>query len=176
VIGVLAHAASRPATPGIGAPAAQIAAIAPSRRVRLPDLAASSVDGGRRVSVTDFRGRVVVLNAWQSWCAPCRAELPVLTRLFRETDHDRVAFVGLDVKDDPVAASNLLRASAVGYPTLADPDGRLLVSLAAFVPPAAVPSTIVIDPAGRVAATVVGPADPSALKALIESVAAEPPG
>lgn len=145
--------------------------VARSERTVLPDVAGGLIGGGR-LSVRSLRGRIVVLNAWQSWCEPCRREIPTLQGL---QVNKHVAVVGVDVADNMSSAKEVLRRGHATYPSISDSDGGILRSLAAFVPPAAVPSTIVIDRGGYVAATLVGRFEPEELAAIIHRLEVEPP-
>jgi thiol-disulfide isomerase/thioredoxin len=142
-----------------------------SQRRVLPDVAGGLLGGGR-LSVRTLQGRIVVLNAWQSWCEPCLREIPILQGIHA---HTHVAVVGVDVTDDASNANEVLRRSHATYPSISDSDGRILHSLAAFVPPAAVPSTIVVDRVGNVAAALVGRFEPGVLSAIIRRLEAESP-
>jgi cytochrome c biogenesis protein CcmG/thiol:disulfide interchange protein DsbE len=90
-----------------------------------------------------LRGRPVVVNIWAAWCGPCREELPV----FQEVSVDygtRVAFLGVDLRDERAAAERLLRRFPVSYPSVEDPDGRLFQDLGLQ----GVPSTLFYDARG----------------------------
>lgn len=141
-------------------------------RPAIPNLAGATLSGGT-LSLTEFTGHVVVLNAWASWCDPCRNESPALGLLARQTAALGVRFVGLDEEDDLGSARSFVASAGTSYPHLVDGDGRMLMSLR-LVPPAAIPSTLVLDRSGRVAGRIIGPIDASGLAALIRSVAAEP--
>ena len=91
-----------------------------------------------------YRGKVVVVNFWASWCGPCRREQPGLQRLHREYD-DRVAFIGVDFKDDAAAARTYLDEFHVTYPSVADRDGSLAHEFG--IP--YLPATILVDPTGE---------------------------
>jgi thiol-disulfide isomerase/thioredoxin len=126
-------------------------------------------DPGAAIDLADYRGRVVVLNAWATWCEPCRAEIPALVALDEATDDADVAVVGLNVSDDPAAASAFAEEFAVAYPSITDPEGVLLPQVPG-VPPRALPSTVVLDREGRVAVRVVGEIDPATFPGLVDAV------
>lgn len=111
---------------------------------------------------------VVVYNVWGSWCAPCRAEAPVLRRLSAELAASGVRFVGINVRDNDEAARAFERTYDITYPsiTTASAPDALLAFGNAF-PPRAVPSTFVVDAERRLAARILGPATYSTLKALV---------
>lgn len=129
---------------------------------------------GAKLDIADQRGKVVVLNIWGSWCAPCREEAPEMVEVARELPASEVAFVGIDVRETSKAnAEAFIRSYDIPWPSIDDQGGATLLALRGIVPPTATPSTLVLDPKGRVAARILGPV-PSAitLKDLIEDAAA----
>ena len=142
-------------------------------REPLPRVAGTTLDG-QPLDLADYRGRVVVLNSWASWCGPCRDEVPAFARLSTAVDPAKVAVVGLDVDDDPAAARAFASEFAMPYPSVVDATGAILSTIPG-VPPAALPSTVILDASGRIAARIVGPADESQLTDLVASVQAEAP-
>ncbi|MGV1003401.1 MAG: TlpA family protein disulfide reductase [Candidatus Nanopelagicales bacterium] len=128
---------------------------------------------GEQFDLADERGAVVVLNVWASWCAPCRDEAPELVKVSSELAERDVRFVGLNIRDSTAAAAAFVRKYGITYPNVSDPDGTLLLGFAGTLPPSAIPSTLVIDQKGRVAARAVGPVDRSRLLGLIEPVLGE---
>lgn len=144
-----------------------IVLIAPAERGAAPDLVGETLEGGE-FRLRDHLGEVVVLNVWASWCAPCRAEAPVLEKVWREVKDDGVQFVGLDTRDTDEAARAFLDAYDVTYPNVIDSDGRLQLLFSDTLPPQAIPSTLVVDREGRVAGRVIGRVTEATLTALIE--------
>jgi thiol-disulfide isomerase/thioredoxin len=136
-------------------------------RPALPTLSGATLGGGT-LDLASLRGHVVVLNVWASWCEPCKAESPALVAVARRTATQGVRFVGIDENDEDAAASAFLAKIGSSYPHLVDPQGRLLASLR-MLPPA-VPSSLVIDPQGRVAARVIGPTTEAGMLALLARV------
>ena len=112
-----------------------------------------------------------MLNVWASWCAPCRAEAPVLETVWRQVEGEGVQFVGLDTRDTEAAALAFLDAYDVTYPNVIDADGRLQLLFSDTLPPQAIPSTLVVDREGRVAGRIIGRVTEATLTALIEDVA-----
>jgi thiol-disulfide isomerase/thioredoxin len=147
--------------------------IPPDDRESMPPIAGTTLDG-TPLDLADLRGSVVVLNAWASWCDPCRDEMPSLVSLDAATGED-VAVVGLDVKDDDDAARAFASELGVGYPSIVDADGAILPTIPG-VPAAAVPSTVIVDRDGRQAARIIGEVDPDELASLVADIAAEPAG
>ena len=162
-------------------PVVTIPATAPARDARIgtevipaderEPLTVGGVDtDGSPLSTADHLGNVVVLNAWASWCAPCREELPLLNQAHRTFLDEGVTFLGLNVLDDPIGAAGLLASSP--YPSIFDRDGALLATVPG-VPPRSIPSTVVIDRQGRLAARIIGPVQPGQLEPLLAELAAE---
>ncbi|TDQ54883.1 TlpA family protein disulfide reductase [Actinorugispora endophytica] len=147
----------------------------PDERQDAPVIEGETLDG-EAVSLADYSGSVVVLNFWASWCAPCRAETPVLEEVHAEHQDAGVEFLGVNIKDNRTAAQAFERNQEVGYPSLYDQPGEVPQAFRDTVPPQAIPSTLVIDRQGRVAARVIGATDYDELTGLVEPVAAEDPG
>lgn len=146
-----------------------ITEIAPADRTPVGSLTGSLVDGGR-FDLARERGKVVVMNVWGSWCAPCRAEARVLAAAARQlgagdgsgpgdgaTNGTPIVFVGINTRDaSRDNARAFERTYGVGYPSIYDPSGDTLLAFQGTIGPNAIPSTLVIDAQGRVAATVLG--------------------
>lgn len=149
-----------------------IVLLEPDRRYVAPDLVGTTIDG-ERFALADERGDIVVLNVWASWCAPCRAEAPILQQAYEEFTDQGVEFVGLDTRDSDASARTFIDRFGITYPNVVDPDGRLQLLFADSLPPQAIPSTIVIDRQGRVAARMLGAVSISELRGVIEPLLAE---
>jgi len=126
---------------------------------------------GEKVSLADFRGKVVVVNVWGSWCSPCRKEAPDLQAASVETK--KVAqFVGITSKDyDPAPAEAFVRSFKLTYPSIYDPTGKVLLAFAGQLPPSAIPSTMIIDRQGRLAVRVLSGVSKITLVDMINDVA-----
>ncbi|MFI6144442.1 TlpA disulfide reductase family protein [Streptomyces sp. NPDC051109] len=146
----------------------------PGARPDAPELAGEDLDG-KPVSLAELRGRVVVLNVWGSWCGPCRAEADDLERLSRQTRADGVRFLGINTRDrDPAAARSFVHAHELSFPSLPDPTGELLLRFPpALLNPQAVPSTLVIDRRGRIAAGIAGAVTEEQLRPVLTHLAQE---
>ncbi|NUW33695.1 TlpA family protein disulfide reductase [Nonomuraea sp. SMC257] len=120
-----------------------------------PAIEGETLDGGT-ASLAAHKGKVVVLNFWASWCGPCRAEAPVLKDVAAKTKGSGVAFVGIDFKDRKADAQAFERTEQTGYPSIFDQPGKVALAFQGTVPPAAIPSTLVIDEQGRIAARALG--------------------
>ncbi|MGP8001781.1 MAG: TlpA family protein disulfide reductase [Streptosporangiaceae bacterium] len=130
--------------------------------------------GGGRLSLAAYRGHVVVLNFWGSWCTPCREEAPGLAQLARQLTPSGVRFLGIDIRDSPASAQAFVSDFRIGYPSLNDPSDILALDFRDTVPPAGIPTTLVISRSGRIAARVIGGVTYDGLKSLIQRVVAEP--
>jgi peroxiredoxin len=146
---------------------------APGSRLPAPAVTGKTLTG-QRFSLAAERGNVVVLNFWGSWCAPCMAEAPRLAALATYFRHDRVRFVGDDVHDYTAAALAFERTYALPYPSLNDPGSEVALAFHNTVPPTAIPSTLVIDRAGKIAARIIGEVSYYGLRNLIARVLADP--
>ena len=117
---------------------------------------------GAKVDIADYRGKVVVLNVWGSWCAPCREEAPDLVKAAKDLSASGVEFLGIDVRETSRAnAEAFIRTYDIPWPSVDDQGGKTLLALRGVLPPK-----------GRVAARILGPV-PSAitLKDLAEGAA-----
>ncbi|SDG44016.1 Thiol-disulfide isomerase or thioredoxin [Sinosporangium album] len=108
------------------------------------------------LSLAAFKGKVVVMNFWASWCAPCRAEAPTLKDVAERTKGQGVEFVGIAFKDDKIQAKAFERSYKITYPSIYDQPGKVALAFQGIMPPAAVPTTLIIDRQGRVAARALG--------------------
>jgi thiol-disulfide isomerase/thioredoxin len=128
---------------------------------------------GNRISLASYAGKVVVVNVWGAWCPPCRAEADELAAAARELAPKGVVFVGINSRDSSKDNGlSFQRTYDVPYPSIYDPGGRNLLAFHGTLTPNSIPSTVVIDAQGRVAASILG-AVPSktTLVDLVEEVA-----
>jgi len=134
----------------------------------------ATTDTGETVSSADYRGQVLVLNFWYAACPPCRKEAPILQEL-NETFASDAAFLGVNVRDQAATSKNATEEWGVTFPSVIDAnDGNMLLAYAGTVAPNAVPTTLIIDKQGRVAARYLGLLDStSILKTLISDAIAE---
>ncbi|MGO1199444.1 MAG: TlpA family protein disulfide reductase [Dermabacteraceae bacterium] len=124
-------------------------------------------------SSSEHRGEVLVLNVWYASCPPCRKEAPDLQAIHEEYQDQGVFFIGVNVRDSAGPAAAFEETYGITYPSMPDTDAEIMYSLRGQVAPNAVPSTLVIDREGRVAARISGAADPSVLRAMLDAVIAE---
>jgi thiol-disulfide isomerase/thioredoxin len=139
-------------------------------RKTAPVLSGTSLTG-TRVSTASYRGMVVVVNFWASWCAPCHSEAPSLQAVQAKTKADGVQFVGVNVKDTKDNAQAFVREFHLGYPSIYDQPGETALAFRGDLPPQAVPSTIVVDRQGRVAARIIGETAYTPLLDVVRQVA-----
>jgi thiol-disulfide isomerase/thioredoxin len=148
--------------------AGSIVTVSPADRGDPVELSGETLDGGT-LDLADYRGQVVVVNYWASWCGPCRGEAPALVAAQKRLPDTQ--FVGLDRNDDSRAnALAFIRTFDVPYPSVYDSEGKLLLAFDGAVPPTSLPSTIVLDTAGRVAAFVLGTITTTTLVDLVHDV------
>ena len=131
------------------------------------DYAGQPVDSG------EFSGKVVVLNTWYAACPPCRAEAPTLLEVQQKYASQDVQFLGINRTDDAGAAQAFEREFSIAWPSINDESGNAIATLAGVVPVKAVPTTIVLDREGKVAARVLGQVEKSTLDSLISDVLGE---
>jgi cytochrome c biogenesis protein CcmG/thiol:disulfide interchange protein DsbE len=131
-------------------------ALARGESVTAPDFELERLSGAGRESLADYRGQVVVLNAWASWCKPCRTESPLLQRW-----HERMqragggTVLGIDALDATADARAFVREYGLTYPMLRDPDAESLVDYGVI----GYPETFVIDRRGQIVALARGTVD-----------------
>jgi len=131
-------------------------------------------DAGAVLSSANLSGVVTVMNFWYAGCAPCRAEAKDLEALYQQFLPSKVQFVGVNVRDTASTALAFDRAFGMTYPSIIDNNtGSVVLAFTGTVSPQAVPTTIVVDRKGRVAARILGRLEKGTLKAMIEKVVAE---
>ena len=120
---------------------------------RAPALSGDTLDG-RHVDLADWRGHVVLVNVWGSWCYPCRQEQPLLAAAYASLQSRGLRMVGIDVRDRTAdARAFMAKYGQAGWPSVADPDGEHAVDWGTF----ALPETYLVGPEGTVLAKSVGP-------------------
>lgn len=145
--------------------------LAPDDRGAPVALSGTTVEGDR-LDVASLRGAPVVLNVWYAACPPCRKEAPELEKAAQRLKAQGVRFVGINTRDtDPATAAAFQRTFNVGYPSLMG-DSTALLPLRGVVAPNAVPSTVVLDAQGRVAARISGATTATTILDVVEDVMA----
>lgn len=130
-----------------------------------PDFSRPLVTGAGELSLRQFRGAVVVVNFWASWCAVCRTELPRLRAL--ASQQPGVVFLGVDDHDTRSGGQAVARRLRPGYPSVSDPEGTLLRAFGSI----GVPSTFVVDRTGRIRFQAFGAVDAAALGTAVARLA-----
>ncbi|MBW3561706.1 MAG: TlpA family protein disulfide reductase [Actinobacteria bacterium] len=164
--------ASAPAAECVEVPGGRscVDVIAPEDREAAPDQVMPTVEGDGELGLSAFRGDVVVLNFWASWCGPCRREQPDLNEAHEALAGDGVSFLGVDLQDSRSNAQAHVREFEIPYPSLYDPDSSYAARFAG-ISPSAIPSTFLIDREGRVAVRLYGTTTAAELAALVPHVA-----
>ena len=124
----------------------------PSTRGTIGDLSGPDLFTDETIWLSDFTGKVVLINVWGSWCAPCRTETPELETVYAEYRDRGVQFLGIDVRDNRDTARDFVTDRNVQYPSIFDPSLRSLITLGRNYPTSVVPTTMVLDRQHRVAA------------------------
>lgn len=122
---------------------------------RLDGLALERLEGGAE-TIDAYRGKVVVLNVWATWCPPCRREMPGLEKLAGQLDPQRFAVIGLAIDESPPLVREYLRQKGLTFARHIDRGGRTTHQMMDLP---AVPTTLVIAPDGRVVWSVAGERD-----------------
>jgi thiol-disulfide isomerase/thioredoxin len=134
-------------------------------------------ENGETVSSADYAGEVLVVNFWYAGCAPCRAEAPLLEELNTEYAGQGASFLGVNVRDQASTAQSFAKTFGVTYPSVVDTDGALQLAFSGKIAPNAVPTTLVVDTEGRVAARILGRVtEASILEALVKTNLADASG
>lgn len=140
--------------------------------IKISDRKIAPTISGLTLSGTQYtytKDKVAVVNVWASWCAPCRAEAPTLAALANK--YTDVAFIGILTRDNPATAEAFQRRFKLPYPTVI--DDSILIGFKGSLPANAIPSTVILDKKGKVAARISGTVTVAALSELIEKVSKE---
>jgi thiol-disulfide isomerase/thioredoxin len=171
--GVAADAGGAVANPGYVSGDGTVTQWDPENRGDPVALAGRTYQGGT-VDVAQWRGGVVVVNFWYAACPPCRLEAPDLAALATDYADRGVHLVGVNSTDDAGTALAFERTFAIPYPSIGDTHGEGVAAMQGAVPLRAVPTTVVLDTEGRIAARILGRAEPSTLRALVDDALAGP--
>ena len=131
-----------------------------------PDFRLPALDGSGEIAMSDFRGDVVVLNFWATWCGPCRREAPGLQSTWDAYRDGGVRFLGVNYRDDRAAAREYEREFGITYPSVFDPAGELAFSYELV----GLPTTFIIDREGRIVYRFVGYIDAAILQDALDDV------
>jgi thiol-disulfide isomerase/thioredoxin len=136
---------------------AGVITLLPEAQRKAPGEVSGQTLDGDQLSLASYAGKVGVVNVWGAWCPPCRAEADDLAAAARELAPKGVVFVGINTRDaSQDNARSFERRYDVPYPSIYDPGGRNLLAFHRTLTPNAIPSTVVIDAQGRVAASILG--------------------
>lgn len=120
-----------------------------------PDFTATSLTG-TRINFASYRGKVVVVNFWGSWCPPCRGEAPTLAVVAEQYKSRGVSFLGVDVNDSAVSALAFTRRVGISYPSVFDSGFVVTGDFGRVVLVSSTPTTLVIDRTGHIAGLIYG--------------------
>jgi peroxiredoxin len=140
-------------------------------RASAPEFSGTLLGGGDWTSAA-LAGDVAVLNFWGSWCAPCRVESPEFQQVYTEVAGEGVQFLGLNVKDQEQFAQAFVASKGITFPSLFDPKGQVALAFRNY-PASAIPSTIVLDRDGRVAAVYTGEVRQDDLRRVLAQLTGE---
>jgi peroxiredoxin len=151
-----------------------ISTVEKGERDPAPDLSGKTIDN-KQLAVSSFKGKVVVLNVWGSWCAPCRAEAPNFQKVSTDLEAQGVQFVGINVADAKESSALAFEKTyGVTYPSLYDPSSRLMLRFKkGTLNLQAIPSTLVLDREGKIAARSLAALSEEKLRSMIDPVLAE---
>ncbi|MGV9880485.1 TlpA family protein disulfide reductase [Streptomyces sp. NPDC003006] len=144
-------------------------------RKPLPELDGETLEGKHLNLAKAYKGKILVINVWGSWCAPCRAEAPNFVKIAAETKAKGVEFVGINTRDpERGPAIAFEKQHKVRYPSLYDPTGKLMLRFPkGTMNPNFIPSTLVVDRDGKIAARSQQPLNEEKLRKMIDPVLAE---
>ena len=131
-----------------------------------PDFSLTLFDG-RTIRLSDFRGKVVFLNFWASWCPPCRAEARLLEQAWRRYKDHGVVFLGVDIQDKEEAARGFIQEFGITYINGRDPQNRIAIDYGVY----GIPETFFIDKDGRITYKHIGAQGWETIVAKIENAA-----
>ncbi len=140
-------------------------------RALAPDFSGTSLTG-TPIRLASYRGKVVVLNFWGSWCNPCRSEAPTLAVLSEQYRSQGVSFLGDDVGDTPANALAFTRSVGITYPSVNDSGYDVVQEFGRVVPVSDTPTTVVIDRTGHIAGLVIGEVSYQAMTTILHDVVA----
>ncbi|MFD4995030.1 TlpA family protein disulfide reductase [Streptomyces buecherae] len=151
-----------------------VSTVAKEDRKSAPSLSGKTLEG-KQLDVDDYRGKIVVLNIWGSWCSPCRAEAPNLVKVAERTKKQGVEFIGINTRDtNEHNAQKFEKEYEVPYPSLYDPIGKLMLRFPkGSLNPQAIPTTIILDRDGGIAVRALTPLSEEALDKALKPLIAE---
>jgi peroxiredoxin len=132
-----------------------------------PDFTLPTLDGGS-ITLSELKGKVVLINFWTTWCPPCREEMPSLERLFRHFKYEDFTLLAVDIMENPETVKRFARDYNLSFPILLDKQGEVSAKYAAN----AIPTTYIINKQGKALGKAIGPRkwDGDHAKDLIEEL------
>ncbi|MDX3690612.1 TlpA disulfide reductase family protein [Streptomyces europaeiscabiei] len=152
-----------------------IATVKKEDRDDAPALSGKTIDGDQLDVSSAYKGKIIVLNVWGSWCAPCRAEAPNLVKVSEDLADQGVQFVGINTRDTSTRPAVAFEEQyKVDYPSLYDPTGKLLLRFEkGSLNPQLIPSTLVVDRDGKLAARTQQALSEEKLRKMLKPILAE---
>lgn len=152
----------------------EITTVAQGHRPAAPDISGTTVDG-KHLALSDYPGKIIVLNVWGSWCDPCRAEAPNLAQVAKETAGQGVQFIGINIRDLSNAQSKSFeRDFGITYPSFYDPDGKLLLKFPrGSLTPQSIPNTLILDRQHKIAVRALKALTTGELRKALDPIIAE---
>jgi peroxiredoxin len=140
-------------------------------RTAPPQFSGSTLDA-RQLSIAEYRGAVIVLNFWATWCLECRPEMPALERLQREFSSRGLAIIGVNARENKEAVRRYAKELGLSFPLVLDRDGKINALYGVI----GLPTTFVVGRDGRAVAFAIGPREwaSAPARALIAALLAEP--
>lgn len=151
-----------------------IATLEKGERQPAPKLSGKTLDG-KDFDLAAYKGKIVVINVWGSWCGPCRVEAPYLQKVAEETKSKGVEFLGINTRDfNKGPAIKFEEDHGITYPSLYDPSGKLILRFPkGSLGPQSIPSTIVVDRDGKMAARALQAVNDKQLHKMIDPLITE---
>jgi peroxiredoxin len=149
-----------------------IALLDPEQRVAAPDFTGVTLTN-ESFALAEHRGEVIAINVWASWCGPCRAEAAALEAVWKRNRADGFLLLGLNTRDSATAAQGFVKTYTITFPSIVDTDGQIQLLFSDSLPPQAIPSTVIVDKQGRVAARILGPTSQATLQGVVDALLAE---
>jgi thiol-disulfide isomerase/thioredoxin len=144
--------------------------VAVGSRDNAPSISGKGVDGVD-LTLADYKGKVVVINIWGSWCGPCRGEAPTLQKVSQDLAPQGVQFLGINSRDASTDnAKAFERKFGVTYPSISDPEGSMVLKFRGPLYPSGLPATYVVDRDGKIASYFKGQVDEDTLRGMINPV------
>lgn len=153
----------------------RVSVVPEGERPKVNEIKGETLDK-KSLDISDYQGKVVVMNVWGSWCPPCRAEAPHFSKVAKDLKSEGVEFVGINTRDaERTPAIKFEEDYGVEYPSLYDPIGKVIVNgfPKGSLNPQTIPSTIVLDRKGRVAARALTALSEADLREMIDPLVSE---